>query len=153
MFRQGFAILISVLALAGFAWGCGSDDGGEPLTKAEFIEQGDAACKEANAKGHQQLLAFLEENGRKDSSLSKADEEEAVETIVLPLIDAQIEGLDGREVPEGDEGQVDAIVASLEEVRAEAEADPTAVTATFAFHESRALAEEYGFKVCGTNNK
>lgn len=152
MYRRNFAIVISVLALVGTAWGCGGDDDGESLTKAEFIEQADAACQEANTVGQKKLVAFLQKNSQ-DNKLSKANKEEAIETIIVPLIDAQLEGLTEHEPPEGDEKQVEAVITSLEDLQDEAEADPAGTAKTYApFSEPKKLAREYGFKTCGANN-
>jgi hypothetical protein len=151
MYRRYLAIAIGVLALAGFALGCGSDDGGEALTKAEFVEQGDAACKEANDQGQKEMVAFIAENSQ-NSKLSGTSEEEAVETIIVPLIEAQVEALDDLQPPEGDEEQVEAIVGSLEDLQDEGEADPAALAGTYApFGPSKKLAIAYGFKRCGSN--
>ena len=51
------AVLLAAVAMA-VVVGCGDDDSADSLTKAEFVEKGDAACEEANKKGEKQLLAF-----------------------------------------------------------------------------------------------
>lgn len=144
-------IVIGVLALAAIGAGCGDDESSaDAPTKAEFIEQGDAACQEANDEGQKALVAFLK---KYDQKPGKAQQEEAVETIIVPLVDAQIEALDELDPPDGDEDQVDAIVASLEDVRTEAEENPADTATTYApFTKSKKLATEYGFENCGANN-
>jgi len=153
MYRRTFAILISVLALAGVAAGCGGDDS-EPLTKAEFIEQADAACKEANKEADEVFEAFFKEAEKAtktgNAPPGEEDEKALLQEGVIPAIEVQIETLEDLNPPEADEAKIDALVVELEKVAKEAETHPVGASAQpLPFEKASKLAEDYGFKHCG----
>ena len=64
--RAALALAL-VFALGLLAAGCGGDDddadpagSSEPLTKAEFIDQADTICSEANAETQEEVSEFLD---------------------------------------------------------------------------------------------
>src|SRR3712207_254916 len=114
MRRNLTAIVLAVAALA--ASGCGDDDnddggsgggGGEALTKAEFLEQGNKVC----AEGNRELDAAFADLG--PGTGPEEIEAFATETLV-PNIEEQIAGLRELTPPEGDEAEVEAILAAAE---------------------------------------
>lgn len=152
MYRRTFAILISVLALGAFAAGCGDDDEStETVTKAEYVEVGDAACKEAVKTGREELEEYLSEQN--DGKLPSRDqEEELIETVIVPLLEKQIEGLEEAGLPKGSEKEAEAFLTELESVKTEAEENPVGTAASGTpFAESEAMAQALGFKECGHN--
>jgi hypothetical protein len=148
-----FVISLAALAL-GVAAGCGDDDSSAAgsLTKAEFVEQGDAICKKANEKGSTQLIAYLKSHAGTEKPLTKEQEKELVSTVIVPLLEKQIDGLNQLGTPEEGEEEAQALIAELEDILAEAKADPIGTAASGGpFAESEKKAKELGFKECGHN--
>lgn len=154
MSKKLFALFLA-LTIAAFAAGCGSSDNSEStasLSKAQFVKQGNAICRKGNAKIESEFEAFAEKHQlQKQKKPSEPVLEEATETILVPQISNQVAEIRALGTPEGDEGEVDAILSGAEEAVAEAEEDP----ATFAEGESPKLKEvnkearAYGLTVCG----
>jgi hypothetical protein len=158
-----FLSLIVVLAFASVVVGCGgsSDDSNsssaqptsESLTKAEFIKQGDAICKATDEKQKAVLNAYLK---KEKPEISSKEAEEAlqikmVEAAGLPPIQAEAEELGELEAPSGDEAEIAAIVAGIEEAAEKAKEDPTSLlegAPKGPFTDVDKLATEYGFKAC-----
>lgn len=147
--------LVALLAAAVIA-GCGGGDDsssgtGETtaLTKAEFIEQADAICAEANEQSETEAEEFAEENGFVLEKASQEQLEEAISDVLVPSLAQQADEVAALGAPEGDEDRIDAIVTSLEDAVAQIEDDPISVFEGEPLKESRELAADYGFKVCG----
>jgi hypothetical protein len=164
--KRLIALLAAVLAIAAIA-GCGGgdsdtetaapesapsaseDSGGPALTKAEFIEQGDAICKENQEEGEAELSAFLEEVG--EGEPSEEDQERVITEVVAPSLQASADGLRELTPPEGEEEAVAEIVDGLDEAIASVEDDPIAALEGDPFTEVNEKAIDFGFKVCGEN--
>ena len=147
------AALTALIALGALVTGCGGGDETTDetvtLTKAEFIEQGDAICRKSSDQSEKEAEEFAEEN---DFALEKATNEqleEAVSEILVPSLNQQAEELDALGAPEGDEETVGEIVVSLEGAADEIEDDPSLVFEGKVLEEPGELAKEYGFKACG----
>lgn len=141
-------------AIAAIAAGCGSssDESASSPTKAEFIAQADAICKQGNDEIEADFETFAKENGIKENEEpSKAQGVEISETILLPNIENQAEELRDLEVPNGDEAEISAMLASLDQGVEEAEEDPEALFTAKSdpFGPANKKAKEYGLKVCG----
>lgn len=161
MDKRIIGLLASVIAIALVAAGCGSssdDTTGEStsaasLTKAEFLKQGNAICAAGNKEIEEGFEEFAKEEGINDKAPpSKAQSQKASETILLPTINKQIEGLRELGTPEGDEGEVDELLTSAEEAVEKGEEDPVALIeeeGSNPFAEVNKAAREYGLTVCG----
>jgi hypothetical protein len=145
-----------VPALALVAAGCGGDDDDTSttasLTKAEFLKQGNAIC----AAGNQKIDAGFEEYIKKhdigrNEEPTPAQMEELAETVLLPQIKEQVEGVKSLPAPSGDEADVEAIVTAAEEAIEKAEDDPASIATEGSgpFGKANALARDYGLTVCG----
>lgn len=140
-------IALGVVCLALLAAGCGGNDS-TSLTKAEFIKQGDAICKETDKSQNQKIRAYLAENPKTPST--KANTEKVI-SVAFPQIKAEVEELAALDPPSGDEEEIEAIVAGVEEGLEEAEKNPVSTNKTGAgnpFDEVGKLARKYGFKEC-----
>lgn len=153
MGRKFFA-LFAVLAIAAIAAGCGSSDDNDStasLSKAEFVKQGNAICRKGNAQIESGFEEFAEKHHlKKNQKPSKEVLEEATETVVIPKVKAQVEGIRALGTPEGDEGEVDEILSGAEEGIEEAEEDPAAFAESESpkFKEVNKKARAYGLTVC-----
>lgn len=143
------AAAVLVMLVAGCGGGDETTDETVTLTKTEFIEQGDAICKKGNDQSEKEAEEFAEEN---DFTLEKASDEEleeAVSEVLVPNLNQQAEEIDALGAPEGDEEQVEELVASLETAADEIGDDPSLVFDGKVLEEPEELAQDYGFKVCG----
>lgn len=157
MSKRSIALVVATLAIALIAVGCGGDDetSTSSITKAEFIKQADAACKEGDKEIEKKFGAYLKENVVKESEESEAEitarSAEIADTILLPGYHRELEDLSALEVPSGDEDEVEAILDALEEAieRSEEDARTALMSNTEIFRVAKGLSEEYGLKVCG----
>ena len=123
---------------------CGGDDesSSEPLTKAEFLTQGNAICAEAN----KEIGAAIEEI---PSEPDEAQLESFTSDTFVPNIQGQLDDLGDLGPPEGDEEKVDAIIGSAQEALDKVEDDPSLLLSNDdPFNESYDLAENYGLEEC-----
>lgn len=157
------AVAAACAAIAIGAAGCGGDDddstsGGDTtavettdtttadITKAEWIEQADAVCADADLEIGQQA---------EEAGIDGTDEaalQDFIIDVVIPSNRDQAEQIRALGAPEGDEEEVGEILDALDEAIARAEADPEALTADSGeFDEASELAQAYGLEVCGNN--
>jgi hypothetical protein len=143
------AVLTGVLAMVAIATGCGGGDS-ERLTKAEFIEQGDAICEQSNNQIRKEYEAFAKSNEVKEAELTNAQGAEIGGQILLPNMQTQAEELRELNPPEADEKQIVKMLDALEAGIAKARDEPKSlIGADYPFAETNELAQKYGFKVCG----
>jgi hypothetical protein len=149
------ALLVAVAAIAMIVAGCGgSSDSSEStssLTKAQFVKQGNAICAKGNKEIQEGFEEFEKEVGSQNKQPTKAQLTEAIETIVLPAVRQQVEGVKALGAPSGEEAEVEAITDSAEEAVEKGEEDPAALTTEKAdpFAKANKLAREYGLTTCG----
>jgi hypothetical protein len=163
MIKRALAALVACLAIAATAAGCGggsdSTSGGEETsaesgsapTKAVFIKEADAICKESDAELNEEVESYAEEHGiSTDKEPSKGQQEEVYEAVVLPNLAKQGEEIDSLTPPAGDEDEVGEIVHALDAGVEEAEADPgLLVEGKNPFADASSKATAYGMKICG----
>lgn len=144
---------VAAVALAALVAGCGGGDETTDetvtLTKAEFIKQGDAICKESGDQSEKEAEEFAEENGFTLEKASTEQLEEAVAEVLVSTLRQQADEISALGAPEGDEEQVEEIITSLEGATDEIEDEPKLVFEEKVFDEPNELAQDYGFKVCG----
>jgi hypothetical protein len=151
------AILLGVGVAAMLLAGCGSDSDttteSEPLTKAAFIKQGDALCKESNDEIAAASKEFLESQGAKAGEFpSPAQIEQIGKEIFIPHIEERVDGLRELSPPVGDEAQVEAILVATEDGLVTAKKISKSLFASgaknYPFAKSNKLMSAYGFEVC-----
>jgi hypothetical protein len=150
VFLAAIAVLVALVAVvAGCGGGDETTDETVTLTKAEFIEQGDAICKKGNDQSETEAEEFAEDNDFTLEKASKGQLEEAVSEVLVPNLERQTEELNALGAPAGDEDKVAEILGSLEDATGEIEDDPSLVFQGEVLEKPAQLAEDYGFKVCG----
>jgi hypothetical protein len=154
--KKALLVTLAAMALAAPIVGCGSGDDStteetSTLSKAEFIERGDAICRKANEKIEKESEKFAEEHNFtiKNGHVPNDQMEEAFVAVLAPELKQQAKELSELEAPDGDEEQVEEIIDSLEGVAGEIEDQPSIALGDGVLQEPDALAEDYGFKVCG----
>ena len=151
MSKRFLTVLVG-LAGVGLLAACGDDGGSEPLTKAEFIEQGDVICAEGEEEAQVEAEEFAEENEIDSENPTQEQAEEAVAAVFVPSLRKQAEELSELAPPEGEEEQVEAIVSALEGAVEELEENPDALfeEGSNPLEEPSELAAEFGFEECGS---
>ena len=154
------ACATTVLLLAGLAAGCGGGDKdaktakGAPatLTKAQFIERGDAICATADRR-IEAAAAKLRAKSRKTGTLPVPQVVTFLTQTTMPAYDRMVIGLRNLSPPKGDEQRIDAFIASVAGAIDAVKANPAkyAKRATpDPFADANRRARAYGFKVCGS---
>jgi len=146
--RGILAIGMATLALA-LATGCG-DDSEASITRAEFVEQGNAVCKEV-LKAKTILVNQELAQRKKEGKSLELNEKSAVAVlaVALPPLFELPDKLRQLEVPEGEEEKVETIIKSYETGVSEMEEDPgNALQINYPFEEADELAEKYGLNLC-----
>jgi len=116
--------LAAVLAVA--AAGCGSDeegsdaavqsDGGSlatsPLSKEEYVTRASAACMKRRRRLVPEISVYLEKKSGKE--LSSGNFAPVVKDVVVPAFEAEVEAVRALGAPEGDEEEIEAMLADQE---------------------------------------
>jgi hypothetical protein len=135
--------------------GCGGDEENdyfspvvaEPLSKVEFLREADRICFASESQIEAAADDLVTGRGRPDP-----DEVERVAiSIVVPALESEVRAIRAIGVPEGDEGEVEAILAATEDGIAAIEADPRGLLDRVPADLRRAerLAAAYGSQQCG----
>ena len=143
-----FALLIAVAAVAFVAAGCGSDssttDSTASLTKAEFVKQGNAICD----AGNKEINAGFEEFLPKGKQPSKAELDEAMETVLIPSVTKQVEEIRALGAPEGEEEAVEDFLVGAEEELEKGEEEPASLATDASFNKTSQEAKALGLTSC-----
>jgi hypothetical protein len=156
-------VIVLLAALAALAVvavaGCGSSSSSSTestasLSKAEFLKKGNAICKEGNESINSEFEEFDKENNLSETAEPpKEAQEEAVEQVLIPAINRQVEEVKALGTPEGDEGELAELISAEEGVVEEAEENPLLLfESTAKQKEANKLATDYGLTVCGEEN-
>lgn len=154
MSKKFLVVAIGVFALALVAAGCGggddTSDGGEALTKTEFVKQADAICEQGNATIEEEVEAFAEDNDVDIEKPSKEQQEEVIADVVAPATQQQLDEIGELGAPEGDEDQIETMLETTEGGVSELEDDPALLLeGKNPLSAGSKLAKEYGLKSCG----
>jgi hypothetical protein len=144
----GWALVAGLMAMALVASGCGS--GGETtasLSRSQFIKQANAMCKRQEEDRNAVIRAAIE--GRDQSKVLPLAQREKVILEILPPYEEVPEKLEAMGPPEGDDGQVEAIIEAMEQAAREVKANPgAALKSTKQFFQANKLSSEYGLTEC-----
>ena len=143
--------VVPLLAAALAISACGGDDGGP--SKAEFIEEADAICRESEERSQQIAAA-----GFRDPQNPTGEEVLAIIEKLLPIQRETIADVRELEMPEDDEDEINSILDRAEAATDEVAAirDPqqamaavqAADTPQDPFYEANQAAADYGFDEC-----
>ena len=156
---RAILMLAGALAVAAVGFGCGGDggDGSTEVTasadveKPTYIKKADAVCKQANIRIEDGWEDFVKSRGGDPAEAFEGQdaENEFATTVVLPGKQWQVDHLAELAAPEGEEKEVEAILAAYQEGIDIGEADPNRVTSTQGvFKYAAKTAENYGLREC-----
>jgi hypothetical protein len=134
-----YTALLATVIVGLVAAGCGDSGSSDPLTKAQFLQEGNSICEDAETERSEAL-----------QSAADGDPEVAeLATDALPPVEEMTEELSELDGPAGERGEVQAIVDAFNEGVEEVKADPgDPAVAISAFTEANTLAESYGLTDC-----
>ncbi|MDQ3725187.1 MAG: hypothetical protein M3335_04745 [Actinomycetota bacterium] len=135
--------------------GCGGGDGetsgkasAGSLTKAQFLEQGNAICG--------QVFDEIDRRyGKLSNESTDAELNEQAQEIVPPLVTRLVNRLRALGAPRGEEARVEKILVALEKGVETAEEDVNTVRGSqgeFAFEEGYEMLWAYGLERCGLSD-
>ena len=135
----------ATLALAG----CGDDGGSESeeLSKAEFIEKADEICAEGD-----EVIDEAEEGFADPDAPTEEEIDAAVEDVVIPEYERQLEELGDLEPPADDKDTIDEMLEHLQDAVDAMKEDWQSQETATAFQEASAIATEYGLEECGESD-
>ncbi len=119
--------------------------GGEPLTHEEFVAQGDEIC----ATGDEEIEAAASGQFGDAGPQNEQAITEFAETVVIPSIQAQHDGISALTPPEGEEEEVEELLSELQTALDELSEDPSLLASSTAFEDVNKLASDFGFTNCG----
>jgi hypothetical protein len=108
--------------------GCGSSsttsETTAAITKAEFVAKGNAICVKGEKAQEAEINAYVKKNGLENKKPSKAQEAELVETVLVPNVQSQIDGVKALGAPSGEEQQVNSALELSQQALEKVEANP-----------------------------
>jgi hypothetical protein len=139
---------LALIAVLGVGCGGGGD---ATITKAELIKKGDAICEKTDTTQVEEFQSY----GKKHEKEFKRLPGDRVERLLivrigLPSIRREGEEIEALGAPSGDEKEVEALTAAIENGLKAAEKNPPSVEvpAENPFRKADKLAREYGFTAC-----
>ena len=119
----GLLILTGVLVA-----GCGSSSSTTTTTaisKAEFVVKGNAICVAGEKAQEARFEAYGKQHGLSEKKEpTKAQKTEIVETILVPNIQSQIDGVKALGAPSGEEQQVESALETSQQALNKVKANP-----------------------------
>lgn len=146
-------VLAGALTLVLVVTGCGGGSNGGTstavLSKVEFVKRANALCAKGQEKLHSDFIAFSTEKNDNPNP-SRAEYEEFIDKVVAPNLNREIAELQALGSPKGDEDEVEAMFAAVEEGLQGAEEKPEMVTIgnSKLFAKAIKLAAAYGLTAC-----
>ncbi len=122
-------VLLATLIVGVCVAGCGSSNSTSTettaaISKAEFVAKGNAVCVKGEKAQEAEINAYVKKNGLENKKPSKAQEAELVETVLVPNIQSQINGVKALGAPSGEEQQVSSALELSQQTLEKIEANP-----------------------------
>ena len=144
------------LALVVVATGCGGDDSSSgtaaSLSKAAFVREADAICRENREKV---IKAAAKIPLQKKPEAREEVERKLISSLLIPGLEEVVDRIRDLGPPPGGEEQIERILALTEDAIEEAETEPETYVAgekyrngSVHFGEANRLARSYGMKNC-----
>lgn len=151
--------LMAALIVGVCVAGCGSSSNSTStettaaISKAEFVAKGNAVCVKGEKAQEAEINAYVKKNGLESKKPSKAQEAELVESVLVPNVQSQINGVKALGAPSGEEQQVSSALELSQQTLEKIEANPE-----LAFGKKNAFAaagkqlHALGLKECAPNS-
>jgi hypothetical protein len=122
--------LMATLIVGVCVAGCGSSSSSTStettaaISKAEFVSKGNAVCVKGEKAQEAEINAYIKKHGLENKKPSKAQEAELAETVLVPNIQSQINGVKALGAPSGEEQQVSSALELSQQTLEKIEANP-----------------------------
>lgn len=140
--------LFALLLLAGCGGGDSNASDAQPQTKAEFVKQAEAICRQDHKELKTELTALRKEAVAQGESPGVKQTGKIAEDLVLPSLQSQLEKLDELGLPQDAEAKVGAYLETLEGVIAEGEGDASTLIGSQPWQRLGKAAKALGLKEC-----
>lgn len=122
-------VLMAALVVGVCVAGCGSSNSTSTettaaISRAEFVAKGNAVCVKGEKAQEAEINAYVKKHGLTNKKPSKAQEAELVETVLVPNIQSQINGVKALGAPSGEEQQVSSALELSQQTLEKIEANP-----------------------------
>jgi hypothetical protein len=124
-------VLMAALIVGVCVAGCGSSSSNSTSTettaaisKAEFVAKGNAVCVKGEKEQEAEINAYVKKHGLENKRPTKAQEAELVETVLVPSIQSQIDGVKALGAPSSEEQQVSSALELSQQTLEKIEANP-----------------------------
>lgn len=129
--KRLFAIIAALAAVAVLVAGCGSGDGTTSsttsLTKAEYINHGNAICSAGSAEIQTGIEKLGKEDKIRKGHPTAAQIEEITKTVLVPSISRQIDAIGALGFPEGEEEKYETFLENATAAVKRLEEDPSLI--------------------------
>lgn len=142
---RGIAASVVGTVLILFA-GCGGGASDAPLTRAEFMKQAEAICKEAAGERGKRLEKALKEHS--DEKLDNAAQVKIGSQVLLPVLGDMVGRLSELEVPAQKGKDLEEMVEAFERGLQKEENDHALVLAAETYSPARKKAKALGIMEC-----
>jgi hypothetical protein len=122
--------LMAALVVGVCVAGCGSSSNSTStettaaISKAEFVAKGNAVCVKGEKAQEAEINAYVKKHDLENKKPGKAQEAELVETVVVPNIQSQIDGVKALGAPSGEEQQVSSALELSQQTLEKIDANP-----------------------------
>ncbi len=123
-------VVMAALVVGVCVAGCGSSSNSTStettatVSKAEFVAKGNAVCVKGEKAQEAEINAYVKKHGLENKEPSKAQEAELVETVLVPNVQSQINGVKALGAPSGEEQQVSSALELSQQTLEKIEANP-----------------------------
>jgi uncharacterized membrane protein len=138
--HAAIAVVLAAALAAVLLAGCGSSSS-EPLTKAEFVKQGNEICEGAAKQRQEDLKAATDESGEQEGLSDYVD-------IALESVKEMTSELSDLEPPAAQKKEAEKLVKDLESEVEALEASPEEPVTATSFKDANATAERNGLSAC-----
>jgi len=126
----------------------GSEEAATPLTKAQFIKQGNAICRKNLKENEKALGAAVEQLAAKKIDPSSQKGAEELAAAAIPPMSDLTQRMADLSPPSKDEAVVNQMVEQFESGVEEMEEDPRAAIKSNSFQGAGETAREFGLTAC-----
>jgi uncharacterized lipoprotein YajG len=122
--------LMAALIVGVCVAGCGSSSSSTStettatISKSEFVAKGNAVCVKGEKAQKTEINAYVKKNGLETQKPTKAQNVEIAETILVPNIQSQINGVKALGAPSDEEQQVSSALELSQQSLEKIEANP-----------------------------
>ena len=137
---------IAIVGALGFG-GVATARSNKALTKKQFIKQADKVCLAAMKQGNEIYARVIADYEGGDDAAANA----AVWVEYGPVVQREVDDIRSLREPRADRKKVNKLLAAVQDALDTVTADTSVLSTSQPFAKADRLAQNYGFKICGSN--